>query len=106
HTYDENSVIDPTAEALFSRINNNILNIEKSVIETQAHYFFGSDVQNPEDCRLNFFNSRNDFEYITVVYKGFGQNCSELIDYNSEIVNVLKLSVENLIKYTIENLIS
>ncbi len=97
YTYDQNSGIDPTADALFSRVNANISSISETLNATNMHYYFGTDAQDSTSCRLNLFNSKNDFEYITLVYKNFNKSCTDLKTTNDEFAFVLSTSVKELI---------
>lgn len=91
HSYDTNSFIDDSQEALFTRIDTNL----KSVILKDYYGYitmhFGESnnvVSAPATdttCRANLFHSQNDFEYAEIVYHGFG-DCNSLVNDNKLIV--------------------
>lgn len=72
HTYDQDSTIDDSAEALYARINNLAM---KSQIETLEKYsskiFLGEDKLDPNSCTATIFHKRNDFEFASIKYIGF-----------------------------------
>jgi len=97
HTYDQNSAIDPSAEALFARVNANILKVEYKGDLKTGYFFYGTDKADPSSCRMNFFNQRNDFEYITLNAKGFTESCKDQMLLAGEISYYLNKSVNSLI---------
>ncbi|MEP7103619.1 MAG: hypothetical protein ABI721_02850 [Candidatus Dojkabacteria bacterium] len=88
YSYDTQSYIDPSAEALYARINVNI----KSQLDSQTitvsgssiKMFYGTDNVTTGACRANLYDAQNDFEYAEVIYKGFS-DCSALIKDNKAI---------------------
>lgn len=103
YTYNSNSAIDPDEETLFNRININLTNIDyqgevkDSKLSTSGYFFYGADKDSPTSCRMNFFNKRNDFEYITVKVNGFKTTCKEQMLLAGEISYYLNESVNTLI---------
>jgi len=97
HIYKVNSAIDPDENSLFSRINSNLLKIDYQGNLKTAYFFYGQDLDNPSSCRMNFFNNRNDFEYITVKVNGFEGNCKDQMLLAGELSYYLNKTVNLLI---------
>jgi len=92
HSYDTNSFIDDSEEALFTRINANLKSVIIKDYYGYVTMFFGEDnpiVSAPASsditCRANLFHSQNDFEYAEIIYHGFG-DCNSLVNDNQLIV--------------------
>ncbi|MFS8131237.1 MAG: hypothetical protein ACMG57_04620 [Candidatus Dojkabacteria bacterium] len=88
HSYDANSPIDDSQEALFGRVNE--VTLGDSTIDSDTMgimtYFFGKDVVNTNVCRTNLYHPINDFEYADILYTGF--DCSTMYNLNREISGV------------------
>ncbi len=98
HTYNLNSAIDPSFEVLSSRVNStNIKTINYQGSLGTGYFFYGSDLSDTNSCRMNFYNNRNDFEYITVKVIGMDTPCSEHQFLAGEISYILNKTVNGLI---------
>ena len=101
YTYNFDSNIDESKEALYNRINNFDRVIDDgSVFSTD--YFFGVK---EDQCVTHLFHLDNEFEYIRVEYEIKSVNCEELIPDNELVSKQVSKVVDDLInriKYVTE----
>lgn len=71
--YNEDSVIDNSAEELYERINTSTITrvIEEGTFLSQVNYSYGESIIE-DSCQMNLFHEQNDFEYASIVFNRFG----------------------------------
>lgn len=96
--YSAESDIDSDREALYTRINGELLynyNIYAHDNWFNVDYYLGEDAEIDNGCRTNLFHFQNDFEYASIHYEGFSQPCysDSFIEFNDAVASIFSENI-------------
>lgn len=97
NTYPTNTTVGQTIENITDDIDSETLeSVIKSGSVIYSPYSFGEVQNDPTSCQTNIFHKLNDFEYISLTYKNFNEDCEDLQSLSTEVAYVVSVAAHNI----------
>lgn len=97
NTYPSGASSAKNVDTVSNQINDETLDsVIKSGIVIYSPYSFGEASDGSGECQTNIFHKLNDFEYISLRYKNFNEDCEDMKSLSTEVAYVVSVAAHNI----------